>query len=303
MDAHLRDLRYFVAVAEELSFTRAAEKLYISQPALSKQVRVLEQALGARLFRREHGGVELTAAGAALLAAARPLLRRWDDAVEEVSAVAAESARLLRLGIITSLGRALYPTIIDHFIARLPGWRVELRSFGWADSTAGLRDRSSDVAFVWLPIEATGLIVEVLVREPRYIAMSADHPLSRQSSVTFDAIADEPLAALPRAAGAVRDFWLANDARNGGTARIAAEVTSADEVFEIVATGAAMAFLAEGNARIYARPGVTFRPVLGLAPAELAIAHRAEDHRPVVRAFVQACREAVADPGRSGTRA
>ena len=290
MDAHLRDLRYFVAVAEELHFGRAAERLHLSQPALSKQVRSLETALRAQLFRRDRRHVELTAAGTALYGVARDLLRDWDEGVAVVADEAAREARILRVGTLTSIGRALYPAIMDRFAKRQPGWRVELRSFGWGDATGGLRDQAADAAFVWLPVDFL-IESEVLAVERRFVALGALHPLAGRSSVSFDEIADEPVAALPASAGAARDFWLAASARGGRPARVAAEVSTADEVFEVVSSGAAIALLAEGNAVIYARPGIVCIPVNGLAPARLAIAWRRDDRRPAVRDFVQACRE------------
>src|SRR6266567_5312377 len=154
MDAHLRDLRYFVAVAEELNFTRAAERLHISQPALSKQIRSLETAVRAQLFARDRRNVSLTEAGTALLSIARPLLDRWDEGTAAVADAAAAEARKLRVGTLTSLGRDLYPGVIDHFTKRQPGWRIELQSVGWGDPTAGLHDRATDAAFVWLPTGA-----------------------------------------------------------------------------------------------------------------------------------------------------
>jgi len=121
MDAHLRDLRYFVAAADELNFTRAAERLHLSQPALSKQIRGLEAALRAQLFRRDRRQVELTAAGAALLTVARSLLQDWDEGVAIVADAAAAEARVLRAGTLTSIGRALFPAIVDQFAKRQPG--------------------------------------------------------------------------------------------------------------------------------------------------------------------------------------
>jgi DNA-binding transcriptional LysR family regulator len=293
MDAHLRDLRYFVAVAEELNFTRAAERLHLSQPALSKQIRGLEATLRAQLFRRDRRQVELTAAGSALHAVARGLLQDWDDGVAVVSDAAAQDARVLRLGTLTSIGRALYPVITDQFAKRQPGWRVELHTYGWGDQTAGLQDRTADAAFVWLPIDATGIETEVLATEPRFVAMSARHPLADRQTIDFSEIASEPVTALPATAGAQRDFWLAVDARAGQLPRIAAEVSSTDEKFEIVSSGAAITLLAEGNADIYSREGIVCIPVSGLEPARLAIAWRRGDRRPQVRDFVQACREAA----------
>src|SRR6267154_1832620 len=108
MDAHLRDLRYFVAVAEELSFTRAAnERLFIAQPTLSRQIRLLEAALRARLFERDHRTVRLTGAGEILLTRARLLLGQWDETQRAVAEAAAGADMTLRVGFHTRIGRGL----------------------------------------------------------------------------------------------------------------------------------------------------------------------------------------------------
>jgi DNA-binding transcriptional LysR family regulator len=294
MDAHLRDLRYFVAVAEELSFTRAAERLYISQPALSKQVRGLEETLRARLFERDRRQVRLTAAGRALLDTARQLLGAWDEGLPAVAAADARERRVLRVGTLTSIGRALYPAALQHFAQRLPGWRIELRSFSWTDTTAGLRDRVTDAAFLWLPVDADNIERTVLVSERRYVAMSSKHRLAKRREVDFAELIDEAFVALPPEAGSLRAFWLATDERRGQEARVVAEASSADETFEIVSSGAAVHLLAEGNAIVYARPGIVCIPVRGLSPAQLAVAWRRDDRRPAVQAFVTACADAIA---------
>jgi DNA-binding transcriptional LysR family regulator len=293
MDAHLRDLRYFVAVAEELNFTRAAERLHLSQPALSKQIRGLETALRAQLFARDRRQVSLTAAGRGLLDFARPLLESWDEATIAVAEAAAAEARMLRVGTLTAIGRDLYPSVIEHFGKREPGWRVELRSFSWADPTAGLRGHAADAAFVWLPVGSDDIAVRVLAAEPRYAALSAGHRLASRREIKFADIAGEPFTALPASAGTLREFWLATDQRGGRPATIAAEVTSADEKFEIVATGAAVALVSEGNALVYDRPGIVCVPVTDLAPAQLAVGWRRNDPRRTVRSFADACTDAA----------
>lgn len=293
MDAHLRDLRYFVATAEELNFTRAAERLYLSQPALSKQIRGLETTLHARLFRRDRRQVELTAAGMALYAVSRTLLREWDDGVAVVADAAAAESRVLRAGTLTAIGRALYPAITEYFSKRQPGWQVELRSFGWGDSTAGLHDHAADAAFVWLPIDEGDIETAILVTERIFVAISAQHPLAGRQVVDFSELVDEPIIALPALAGSQRDFWLAVDARAGRAPIVAAEASATDEKFEVVSSGAAITLLAEGNAKIYSREGIVCIPVNGLEPASLAIAWRRDDRRPAVQDFVWACREAV----------
>lgn len=297
MDVHLRDLRYFAAVADELSFTRAAERLHLSQPALSKQIRGLETTLRAQLLRRDRRQVELTEAGKALYAAARGLLAQWDEAAAAVADAAAAEAKVLRVGTLTSIGRALFPAVLEEFGKRQPGWQVELRSFGWGDPTAGLAGQEADAAFVWLPAGAAGIETEVLATEPRLVAVSSRHPLAGRAKVAFDEITEEPFAALPASAGSARDFWLAVGNRAGRPPRIAAEVSSADEIFELVTSGTAITLLAEGNAAVYARPGITCIPVTGLEPARLAIAWRRGDRRTCVRDFIQACRDAASDVG------
>lgn len=294
MDAHLRDLRYFLAVADELSFTRAAERLFLSQPALSKQIRGLETALGVRLFDRDRRQVRLTSAGTALVGVARQLLEDWDDGLAAVADAAAEELQVLRAGTLTAIGRALYPGMVELFAKYQPGWRVELRSFGWGDPTAGLADRATDAAFLWLPVAAQNLEFAVLVSERRYVALASRHPLAGRAEVSVAELAREHFVALPATAGLQRDFWLGADHPGRGPVSVAAEVTSADETFEIVSSGAGVVLLAEGNALIYARPGIACIPVADLGPAQLAVAWRKGDRRPAVRAFARSCAEAIA---------
>lgn len=229
----------------------------------------------------------------ALHQVARNLLQDWDDGVAVVADAAAQDARVLRVGTLTSIGRGLYPAITDQFAKRQPGWQVVLHTYEWGDQTAGLRAHVSDAAFVWLPIDAAEIETAVLATERRFVAISARHPLADRQSIEFFEIVNEPVAALPASAGSQRDFWLAVDARAGRPPRVAAEVSAADEKFEIVSSGAAITLLAEGNAGIYRREGIVCIPVLGVEPARLAIAWRRGDRRPAGLDFVQASRDAA----------
>jgi DNA-binding transcriptional LysR family regulator len=279
MDVHLRDLRYFVAVAEELHFTRAAERLFVSQPALSKQVRALERQLGVELLVRGPRSVSLSAAGAALLDPARALLDDWDEAVRAVGAPA------LVLGLQTAVGRDLLRDALSDL--RATGVRVSLRLVPWVDPSAGLADRTSDVALVWLPLALTGVRTRVLATEERWVALPAGHPLAARERVGYPDLVDEAFVALPASAGPLRDFWLALDARSAPPV-IGAEAESAEATFEAVAAGLGVALLAAGNADLHRRSDVVCRPVDGLEPARLALAWRADDDRPSVRALVAA---------------
>jgi len=294
MDAHLRDLRYFLAVAEELHFSRAAERLFVSQPALSKQIRQLERSLGVELFDRDRRAVALTAAGDALLPRASELLRAWDDARVAVSDAAVRESATLTVGLVTSVGRDVLPATSRRFAERRPAARLQLRQIGWHDPTAGLAGGETDVAFVWLPLPDDGSFAwEPLLSEPRWVVLPAGHRLADRDELGFDELLDEPVLALPKSAGRLRDFWLGADERGEHPASVAAEVASADATFEAVAGGVGLALVAAGNAKLYKRQGVTARPVAGLAPATLAIAWRAGDERALVADFVTACRAAA----------
>ncbi|WP_189304008.1 LysR family transcriptional regulator [Streptomyces albospinus] len=292
MDAHVRDLRYFVATAEELNFTRAAERLFISQPALSKQIRQLEDGLRVRLFHRDRRAVALTAAGTALLPRAREVIQLWDEAQRAVSDAAAAEAAVLTLGVSTSVGRGLLPAVRARFAERRPNWQIRVRQISWEDGTAGLADGTADLALLWLPFpEQAAFTVEVVATEPRWVALPAGHRLADATEIPFDELLDEPFLALPQSAGELRDYWLAVSERGGRPVRTGAVVASADETFEAVAAGLGVVLLAAGNAAIYRRPGVVARPVSGLSPSQLALAWRPDDHRTVLRDVVEAVRQ------------
>ncbi|MFF3904658.1 LysR substrate-binding domain-containing protein [Streptomyces sp. NPDC001848] len=299
MDVHGRDLRYFVAVAEEMHFTRAAERLYVSQPALSKQIRALERQLGAPLFVREPQGVRLTRAGEALLPHARAVLAAWDEAAAAVEHAKTEQAATLVVGMSTSPARGgLLPAIRSRFSEAHPTVTVRLRQIGWEDPTAGLADGSVDVAFIWLPVPDEVRYAHVLVaEEPRLVALPETHPLAARESVEFSELLDEPFLALPPAAGALRDHWLALDARAGRPPRIGAEIAGTEETYEALVDGRGICLVAAGNASLISHGGVVTRPVSGLTPGRLVLARRADDQRGLVRGYLHAAHQVVEAAG------
>jgi DNA-binding transcriptional LysR family regulator len=295
MDVHGRDLRYFTAVAEELNFTRAAERLFISQPALSKQIRMLEKQLGADLFHRDRRAVRLTAVGEALLPYAREMLAAWQATEAAVEEAKAAERHTLVIGMSTSPGRGLLPALRTRLVSRHPEARPVLRQVNWADPSAGLADGSSDVAFVWLPLaDGDRYRYAVVAREPRLVALPQGHPLAaraaadREGAVDFTDLLDEPFLALPSEAGPLRDYWLALDARGDRAPRIGGVVASAEETHEAVANGEGVDLLASGNDPLVVRDEVVAVPVRGVSPSQLAVAARRDDERPLVLAYVAA---------------
>jgi DNA-binding transcriptional LysR family regulator len=295
MDVHERDLRYFVAVADELHFTRAAERLFVSQPALSKQVRILERQLGAPLFDRHRRGVQLTPVGQALLPHAREVLAAWDRGWAEAEQVRSSQRATLVAGMSTSPGRGgLLPAIRSRFTALHPEADVQLRQVSWEDTTAGLADGSADVAFVFLPLPEPGRYDWVVVaQEELLVAVPDSHPLAGCDVVDFADLLDEPFLARPPGAGPPRDFWLALDARGGREARIGAEIASTDETYKALVGGRGICLVAAGNAPLITLGGVTTRPVRGVSPSRLALAWRRDDTRPLVRDYARAARQAA----------
>jgi DNA-binding transcriptional LysR family regulator len=285
MDPHLRALRYFAAVAEEQSVTRAAERLFVSQPALSKQVRQLERLLRAELLHREPRGVRLTAAGEALLPRARAVLAEWERAVDDVGA----ADQTLTVGFHTRIGRGLVPGVTARLAAELPGWRLRFQQVSWADPAVGLAAGGVDVAVAWLPVPpGAALASKVVATEERLVALPAGHRLAGRERLRLADLADEPFVALPGSAGPMRDFWLAA-AQRSTPALVGAEAATAEECYEAVSAGVGVALVAAGNAALYQRDEVVHRPVDDLPPAELAVLWRRADRRPVVRVAVDAC--------------
>ena len=290
MDVHLRDLRYFIAVAEELHFRKAAERLFVSQPVLSRQIARLEQDLKAQLFIRDRRSVQLTSAGEALLHRARHLLEDWDAATKEVAILARKEQSVLVIGLQTGVGRGMLHTLTQALNAIQ--WRPELHQVAWNDATAGVEAGDCDAGFAWLGTTINPHCDYVVVaEEPIMLAVNSQHRLAGRRQASFAEVSNEPLVALPESAKELRSFWLAEHARHGSPAPIACEAETADEALENVAAGNGSVFISAGNSVLYAREGVHFLEVPDLPPARLAFLWRAGDTRDVIRVAASALQQ------------
>jgi DNA-binding transcriptional LysR family regulator len=297
MDVHLRDLRYFVAVAEHLHFTRAAEELFLSQPALSKQIRALEERLRVPLFERDRREVRLTGAGQALLPAARTILRDWGAAQTELAERAAEQAATLIVGMSTGVGRGLLPAVRARLADAVPSARLQIRQVSWDDPTGGVAatpPEGTDAAFVWRPVpDAHRFGAMTVVSEPRQIALPQGHRLAARERVDLTDVLDEPFLALPAASGVARDYWLAVPERRGTPVVIGAEIANTEETVEALTAGLGVCLIAAGNAPLIARDGIVIRPITGVSPSELLLIWRRGDDRPLLRRLRAAVRRAA----------
>jgi len=275
MDLDLRKLRYFVAVADRLHFGRAADELHIAQPVLSRQIRALEQDLGASLFTRDRHGVELTDAGRQLLADAGPLLASTHAVRRRVSAAASGKRRLMvgfRAGIpVTPAARA--------FEDRHPDVVVDVQRIEGDDQAAMLLDGRIDVGYVRLPIDEAGLRVTPLYTEPRVAVLPAGHRLAGKEEVTEADLTGESLV------------WR-GDPSTQPTKRplpnAGYPVRGVDETLEHVAAGRGISFLARSASVFYSHPDVVYVPIPDLAPDQVCLAVAASHTSPVVDDFVAA---------------
>ena len=196
----LRHLRYFIGVAEEENVSRAALKLHVSQPALSRQIRDLEDELGFLLLERSAKSVRLTEAGRAFLTEARAVLQRAEEAVKTARAIATGGSGEIHVGYAPSLTARILPQTLRAFQAELPNVRVRLHDFSTEEMLAGLREGKLQVAFVvrLTPALLRGLRFEELARDSICLAVAPKHRLAMRRTVTLAEVAREPLITYSR---------------------------------------------------------------------------------------------------------
>jgi DNA-binding transcriptional LysR family regulator len=288
VDIELRHLRALVAVAQELNFTRAAERLYLTQQALSGQIRQLERRVGTKLVERDTRRVALTPAGATLYEQSLPLLAGAEDAVAAARAAGSE-ASCLAVGYIAPLTHRMMAPAMTLFATRHPEVEVTIHFGSFLDPWGGLRDRAADVAIVYGVFDYEGLELRFLFSEPRGIALAANHPLAEKSKVTIAEFVAQPLIDVPMIDPVCREFWIGANHRAGKPPRIGATVQTLDGLIEAIGAGLGVAGTVElAVSALGSSAGVVFRPVPGLEPLEFWVARRTGDERPEVSAFVEA---------------
>ena len=194
MKLDLRHLRYFVAVAEELHFGRAAARLHISQPPLSQQIRLLEDTLGAQLFRRNQRNVRLTHEGEVLLAHVKPLLARWDETPEIVAAAKRGDTGFLRIGFTAASAYYLIPTALDSFTQRFPAVELALHEMVSTDQVRGLLENRLDVSLMRPHARHPELPWRKLLDEPLMVVLPVRHPLAAGPAIDLPSLQRLPPA-------------------------------------------------------------------------------------------------------------
>ncbi|OIO04495.1 MAG: hypothetical protein AUJ49_02760 [Desulfovibrionaceae bacterium CG1_02_65_16] len=297
----LRHLRYFVAVAEELHFGRAAARLHMAQPPLSMQIRALEEEIGARLLARNSRSVRLTPAGEAYLAEAREVLARVEAAGRAARRIGQGEAGEITAGYMNPVMDAVLCRALAAFRQERPGVALRLRELPTPAQLDELRGGRLDVAFIRLVRgrqDLRGLEIRLVAREPYVLALPEGHPLAAHDVVPLDEAAAEPLILFPRAAmPALHEAMLAALRQGGAEPRIVQEAPGKHASLALVAAGFGLC-LVPASARDWPRRGVTLRPVTpGLPVVEMAAAWREGELAPATRVLVDL---AAADLAASG---
>jgi DNA-binding transcriptional LysR family regulator len=290
----LRHLRYFVAVAEELHFRRAAERLHVAQPAVSEQVRKLEDELGVRLFDRTQRSVALTDAGAALLREAYRVLRQAEAA--RLAARSASDRPGLRIGYVPTALPASIPCTLRRLIAAMPNLRTTMEPGSGLELADAVRAGQLDVAVVSLPVPTAGVRVTPLGEQRAVAVFPVGHENAVKPQVRLEQIAPERIVVLPRDAD--RPFYDSVLAAccSAGVSPTLIEMPDShvDRLLLAVAAGAGMAVLPECISERYADAGVRFVPLEGESPvlATAIVSPRHTEHLPTV-AFLRAASRTV----------
>jgi DNA-binding transcriptional LysR family regulator len=294
----LRRLRYFAAAAEEENFHRAAARLHIAQPALSKQIALLEQQLGCALFVRARGRVRLSPVGRLYLEDVRRILRDVDQANERLREAVAGQIGTLRIGFRETAGRA--PTVsrsFSRFRSAYPGVELRHKQMTSPAQSTALRAGELDAGFIYLSPRHDHDLARIPVAEDRfYLALHRAHPLAALPRIQLSDLAETPFIWLTRSSNAYYSDTLLRTCLEGGlNPRILQEADSEATIMNLVAVGMGVSFVVAPGPES-PQPGVVFRPVVELdSVLTLALVWIEGADSPLTRNFVETVRAIAAE--------
>ncbi|HVQ93302.1 MAG TPA: LysR family transcriptional regulator [Mycobacteriales bacterium] len=277
----LRSLRYFVAVAEELHFGRAAKRMRMTQPPLSRAIKQLEAELGAVLLRRSPTGVTLTPAGTALYDEARTLLARADQVRDRVAAAAGTAT--LTIGTLADSAEQAGTRLAAAYRTRHPAVHIRIREADLTDPTTGLRAGLVDVALTRAPFDDTGIATHILRSDPVGVVLRTDDPLAGRATLQLRDLADRRWCRLPDGTDPIwRAYWTGTTP--GGQPRDGPVVRTVHECLQAVQWTGAIGLTALGHAL---PDGLTSVRLADMPPSHLIVAWNSADPNPLIRSFTR----------------
>jgi DNA-binding transcriptional LysR family regulator len=293
LGVELRHLRYFAMLADELHFRRAAERLHIAQPALSQQIRQLEDEIEVRLLLRTTRQVQLTDAGRAFLADARRILADVERAGRLARLTGRGEAGQLTIGCTEAGEISVLPRVLAAFRASAPGVTVAVESLPTSVQVQALRDGRIQVGFLRLPCEDPALlVVETVLREPLMVVLPRSHPLTAHRRIPLRALAGQPVISFPRRlAPGFYDSLMAYCHRAGVTLQVVKEAEHFQAQQTLIALGFGLS-LQPASLESVRRRGLVYRPLKEPAPrAEIGMAYRRDPRSEVLAAFLRVVRQ------------
>jgi DNA-binding transcriptional LysR family regulator len=292
----LRHLRYFVAVAEELHFGRAAQRLFMAQPPLSQQIQQLEKEIGVILFARTNRRVQLTPAGDVFLAETRAILARVDAAVLRTQRTGRGEVGWLGVGFVASSTYDVLPDILRTFRERYPDVELELVEMLGNEQETALRERRIHVGFSRLPSLSEGMVHEPVVEEDLILAVPASHPLAKHTEILLADLSQEPFVLFPHLAQSSYAAYMIRICQEAGfSPRVVQETGEMQTAVSLVAAGIGVAIVPE-SVRNLMRTGVVYRPMVAPSPRiELTMVYSKNDISPVLPRFLKTVRDVVCE--------
>lgn len=290
----LRHLKYFVTVAEELNFRRAAERLYMEQPPLSRQIRQLEEELGVELFHRTRQGVILTVAGQAFLEEARLTLDQADQAVQTAKQFSYKKQSSLAIGFSICAFHRVLPEIVQAFRQRHPEAEVNLLEMQTPAQVQALLTNEIDVGFLHLPIQEERIETATVLREPIVVVLPKSHPLTALPSIPLRSLANEPFVLFPQNVKSEFHQQLMNLCQQVGfQPKVVQEATPPEVAISFVEAGAGISLVIASYQNKHTS-GVVYRPLESPIPMlEIALAWRKNDVAPMGLSFTSLAKEFI----------
>jgi DNA-binding transcriptional LysR family regulator len=295
----LRHLRYFVTVAEELHFGRAALRLAMAQPPLSQQIKALEEEIGVVLLTRTKRQVELTAAGRVFLLEARKMLAQAEQAVRAAQRAARGEIGQLAVGFVSSAVYGRVPSIFRLMRTRYPDVSLFLQDLTSEEQVEAMKKNEIDIGLIRPPVPAAeSLAMRIIWREPLMAALPVGNPLSSKKEIAVEELAQESFIQIPRqVAPGFYDQFIRICTQAGFSPKIVQEARTTPTIVSLIAGGMGVSLL-PASLQSLQRAGVVYRPLRAPAPTtDMAVIWRHDDPSPTLRSFLEIVWE-VAERGK-----